>query len=1127
MKRSCPASVLCILCAIGYMPRVLFAEVLFSSELMRGGMDVLPIAADVTGLESITLVATIGPDDFRFEADVGVEADLAQGTVVFKVVRGVGDALRREDNAKVEPFVQVERLILARQRREPRQRKMLSDAITRLESLNAALDYEGLALLRREILLETNPAVDFDEILAIRRKSWDRALPQNWQSNSSLPRGGYDDEIIAISVRDPDATPRVVFRPPNGAFVGDLVLHWDASRFLFSMSDPRGRWHVYEMGVDGTGLRQVTPDMGGNVDNYDGCYLPNGSYLFTSTAGMVAVPCVAGGSHVATLFRYDPGEERIRQLCFDQEHNWTPRVMNNGQILYQRWEYTDTPHSNTRLLMTMNPDGTNQRSLYGSNSYWPTSFFYANPVPGHHSRVFGIAGGHHGVRRVGELILLDPELGHREPRGVVQQLPGWGKPFPYRLSDPYANPVNPRFLHPNPLSEEFLLVARQERHGQTWGQWGIYLADVYDNFVLLAAESGFALHEPVALRTRPVPPVIPDRVNLSSEQATIMIADIYAGPGLKGIPRGTVKSLRVSSYTYGHHGAGGLYGVIGMDGPWDVRRMMGTVPVEPDGSAFFRVPANVPITIQPLDADGKALALMRSWMTAMPGETLSCVGCHEPPNEPPRNLGLSRAMRRAPSEIKPWHGPPRGFRFAREVQPVLDAACISCHNGQLEGVMDLRGTERLQGYRTSVSGHGGSLAGNFSLAYANLFPFVRGPGIESDYHLLTPMEFHADSTELIQMLKKGHHGVRIEGEALDRLVAWIDLNTPYHGDWSSIIGADRAQRLEAARAEMRLRYGGVDENHEVVSDLLPVVLDTPPRFAEKEPVNEPPVVVPGWPFDAATAKAMQTQPPRKVALDDDYKIGFVYIPAGTFVMGSSDGHPDERPRAVRIEKPFWMGRFEITNEAFRQFDPEHDSKVAIRSNYQFGVRDLSMSEPRQPAVRISRLQAEAFCAWMSERTGLDISLPTEAEWEWACRAGSDQAFSFGPVDADFSTFANLADRQIAGFAANTSARGYTAVERIRNPSRFDNYIPHCERFDDGAMITTDVGRYQPNAWGLHDMHGNVAEWTSGQYGETGEAVVRGGSYLSRPARATASYRVPYQPYHPVHDVGFRVVIRER
>ncbi|MCX5677373.1 MAG: discoidin domain-containing protein, partial [Planctomycetota bacterium] len=292
----------------------------------------------------------------------------------------------------------------------------------------AALAGEFLRLQREALL--ANPALDFDRLLLVKRKANNLGLPANWQSNSNLPRSGFDNEIGVLSVAnqsgDPEGAIATLYKPDKGRFVGDVDLHFDADRLLFSSLDEKNRWQVFEIKADGTGLRQVTPGDPPDVDNYDACYLPDGRIIFTSTAPFIGVPCVFGSAHVSTIFRLDADGKTVRQLGFEQEHDWYPAVMNDGRLLYTRWEYTDTPHSQTRRLFTMNPDGTRQMAYYGSNSYWPNSIFYPRPVPGHPTKVAAVISGHHGVARMGDLIIFDPGLDSSEAKGVVQRIPGYG-----------------------------------------------------------------------------------------------------------------------------------------------------------------------------------------------------------------------------------------------------------------------------------------------------------------------------------------------------------------------------------------------------------------------------------------------------------------------------------------------------------------------------------------------------------------------------------------------------------------------------------------------------------------------------------------------------------------------------
>jgi formylglycine-generating enzyme required for sulfatase activity len=963
--------------------------------------------------------------------------------------------------------------------------------------------------LRQEALL-ANPAFDFAKLLFVRRKADQLGLPQNWQGNCALPRNGYDNEIAVLAPPRPGGRVSTLFRPEQNVFVGDVDLHFDADRLLFSMPGSHNRWQIWEIRADGTGLRQVTQGEEPDVDNYDACYLPDGRIVFCSTRCFAGVPCVGGGNAVANLFLMDADGGNTRQLCFDQDHNWCPTVLNNGRVLYTRWEYSDSPHYFTRLLFHMNPDGTGQMEYYASNSMWPNSTFYARPVPGHPTKVVAVISGHHGVPRMGELLLFDPAQGRREADGAVQRIPGYGRSVPPVIRDGLVEGSWPKFLHPYPLSDKYFLVSCKPTPE---AEWGLYLADVFDNLLLLHEEPGFVCFEPLPVRKTDSPPRIPDRVDLTSDVATVYLSDIYQGDGLEGVPHGAVKALRVYSPHYAYPGMGGHIN-IGIDGPWDARRILGTVPVQPDGSAVFQVPANTPIAVQPLDDQGAALQVMRSWFTAMPGETLSCVGCHESQNSgPPSQFRLASVRR--PQRITPWYGPTRGFSFQREVQPVLDRNCVGCHNGQTDqgrSLPDLR-----------VDGSAGWQ--NFTPSYVALHPFVRRPGPESDYFLQRPLEFHASTSELVQMLRKGHHGVQLNAEDWDRLITWIDLNVPDHGTWHE----HRRSRShwEQRRLEMRTAYAGRPENPEEIIEIDGAVRPV----AYVEPTAPPPrtigrVACPDWPFDAAEAKRRQaaaSEPERVIELPDGSRLELVLIPAGSFVMGSADGELDEYPpHRVQIERPFYMAKFETTNAQFALFHPAHDSAYISMTNKDHSHRGHPINRPTQPVARVTWEQAEQFCRWLSEQTGQRVKLPTEAQWEWACRAGSAGPFSYGDANADFGGFANLADIALTNFAQRDSPKWH----------------PKDDRFNDGAMVTNQVGRYQANAWGLYDMHGNVAEWTRSAYrpypyqprdgrddpNARGQRVVRGGSWYDRPHRARSSFRLSYEPWQPVYNVGFRVIL---
>ena len=1207
-----------------------FAAETVSSGLMKGGMAPVALTADVTGAKELTLIATVGPDNYdydqavwgnprlvladgsavnlvtlkpissevgygpllvnkshtgdlhiagkkmasgfwahapsevtfalppkavRFETLVGLTSPHDKGSVVFQVLSGDLSQKRAVERklARVNPDA-LGRLIEWRLTRTPEQKAMLTEARAQVHSGRDMLKgggarggpealkiAEALEALTRKLMLETNPAIPCDEVLFIRRKAG-HFLPQNWQSNSSIPKNGHENTLCVLRLRGSGAgTVREIYTPTNKVFIGDLDLNWDGQRLLFSSIGASNAWHVFEMKLSDGTMRQVSRDNAPDINHYDACYLPDGRIVFSCTALKYAVPCVNGSSPVANLFRMHADGSDMEILASDQEHSWCPTVLPDGRVMYLRWEYADLPHANSRIMFTCNPDGTNQRALYGSNSFWPNGIFYARPIPNQPMQFIGVVTGHHGHARKGELVLFDVNRGTQEADGAAQRIPGYGKKVEPVVKDQLANGSWPLYLHPYPLDDTTFLVAMQP---DAKSRMGLYLVDRFDNVLPLLEEAGCDLVEPVPLCASPVPRVQPDRIVKGDSNATVYIADIYEGPGLKGVPRGEVKRLRLYTYTYGFEGEGGLYGVIGMDGPWDMRRTLGTVPVNADGSALFKVPANTPIALQPLDSEGKALQVMRSWFTARNGENLSCIGCHEkasftPQSVPARNLGK-------PEAIAPWRGPSRNFEFAREVQPVLDAYCVGCHNeddppsaarfGDKRWKPDLRGGKLISDWKTAMAGQGPkNMAGKFSVSYANLHRYVRRPGIESDIHLFVPMEWHADTTELMLLLQKGHHNVKLSDEAMDRLITWMDLNAPYHGRWQTVVESASARAKEAVREDRRAAYAGVEENHETI-DLPPVTLErvTP----AKEPV--PPAsetTCAGWPFDVASKPAGAVE-----ALDLGGGVGLdlVALPGGEFLMGSTGGDADEQPVTKVGVRPFKIGRIEITNRQFRRFRPEHDSRRESRHGYQFGVTGYDVNGDDAPAVRLSWRDALAFCEWLSKSSSKKVSLPTEAQWEWAARAGSDKPFWFGGVDADFAAYANLADVTLGDFSGNPYEQDREKARYKNSDNIYDNWIPQCPKVNDGGFLSEPSGKWKPNPWGLSDMHGNVAEWTRSAYAAypyrdtdgrnalTGDEkrVVRGGSWWDRPKHATASFRRAYRPYQPVYNVGFRIVVEE-
>jgi len=989
--------------------------------------------------------------------------------------------------------------------------------------------------LQREALL-ANPLLDFDKILLVKRplKSPLTAaggalgLPTlNARVNDTIknPGTGWDDTLEELSGLRTSRELRTVYKTDQRRLICDVDLHFDGERIMFSSGNAENQWGLYEFTEGDRQARLLTPPDVPDVSFYDSCYLPDGKIATTSTACYQGLPCQNGNQPMASLYLLDPKTKNLRQLTFEQDSDWCPTVMNDGRLLYLRWEYTDSPHYFTRVLFTCNPDGTGQMAYYGSNSYWPNAFFYARPIPDHRTRVIGIVGGHHGVPRAGKLVILDPARGRHEADGVVQEIPWRGRKVKAVKVDRLVDGYWPQFLHPYPLSGNYHLVSMKKNPDALWG---VYLVDVFDNMVLLKEQNGAALLEPIPYRKTKTPPIVGGRVDLARKDATVYISNIYHGPGLAGVPVGTVKRLRVLAYHYAHVNSGG-HASVGMESSWDVKRVLGTVGVEPDGSASFRIPANTPISLQPLDAKGQAMQLMRSWLVGMPGEAVSCNGCHEDPNSaPPRVTPL--ASKRPPTEIVPWYGPARPFSFRHEVLPVLQKHCAGCHNGEkradgkripdLSGKIDMAATLDAKADRFHTKEY------QRDVSYMAIQPFARRPGSESDYHMLEPMEYHASTSELIQMLDKGHNNVKLDAESRDRLVTWIDLNVPHRGSWRPPQWRGQAQATR--RIELAKLYASVDTDPETEFAMIeaaaakrPPVKPLAPR--PLAPYSGPRPKIADWPMTADVAAARQRAAGKpavtSITLGENIKLNFVQIPAGRFVMGSATGALDERPLHVTtIDKPFAICMAEISNAAYALFDPKHDSRYIDPPGKNLGGPGEPANRPRQPVVRVTWHEAMAFCKWLSAKTGKTVTLPTEAQWEWACRAGSDTPMWYGEAKTDFSGIANLADKALTGKV---------------------NPMPKSS-FTDGVKYSADVVFGRPNAWGLVDTHGNVAEWTRSTYSPypysaadgrnaptaKGRRVVRGGSWRDRPHRATSTYRLAYEPFQPVVNVGFRVIIED-
>ena len=492
-----------------------------------------------------------------------------------------------------------------------------------------------------------------------------------------------DNISVSTLIDDPDG----VIRDPAVSYDGKRIL------FAWKKSDREDDYHLYEIEVATRKIRQLTSGLG--FADYEGCYLPNGDIIFTSTRCVQIVDC--WWTEVSNLYTCNADGEFLRRISFDQVHSNYPQVLPDGRVVYTRWDYNDRGQLYPQPLFQMNSDGTGQTEYYGNNSWFPTTIAHARSIPGS-DKLIAIATGHHCIQ-TGALIVIDAKKGSRETSGVtlVAPLVEDKSDRRYRRVDAYTG-FDGHFGYPFAINEREYLASysADETRRDSKNGYGLYYVREDGARELLVDDPEISCNQPVPLAARPTPVVRPSAVDYRQSTGTYYVQDVYVGPGLKGVPRGTVKKLRVVALDFraagvGSNRNGGPAGgalvstpVSIRNGTWDVKTVLGETPVYGDGSALFEVPARTPLFFQAVDGEGRVVQSMRSWSTLQPGETFSCVGCHEDKNSVGGSRQPTIALAKGPKKLNDFYGKPRGFSFAREVQPILNKHCIECHDDRAE-----------------------------------------------------------------------------------------------------------------------------------------------------------------------------------------------------------------------------------------------------------------------------------------------------------------------------------------------------------------------------------------------------------------------------------------------------------
>jgi len=434
-------------------------------------------------------------------------------------------------------------------------------------------------------------------------------------------------------------------------------------------------------------------------------------------------------------------------------------VLPDGRILYQRWEYVDRSQVHFHHLWTTNPDGTGQMVYFG-NMRAGSVFIDAKPIPETKQRVVGINSPGHGSREhAGHVAIFAQKVGPDGAAGL-RNISGRG----YR--DPY------------PLSKDAFLVAR--------GNQAVLMdaAGKTELIYALPAEFGGGdLHEPRPVVKRERERVIPPRVRLQQPTGRLVLADVYVGRNMKGVERGDIKKLLVVETLSKPINFTGGMDPLSYGGTFTLERVLGTVPVEADGSAYIELPAMRSLFFVALDENDISVKRMQSFLTVQPGETTSCVGCHEQRTSTPLPSTNLIALGRRPRRIEPIPNVPDVFDFPRDVQPILDKHCVRCHDyDRADGGSDPEGGPMAGGI--ILTGDRGPMFSHsyFTLTYHRQFVDGRNNPIGN----LPPRSIGTAASPLMKKIDGSHYDVKLSAKETDVVRYWIETGAPYPGTYAAL-----------------------------------------------------------------------------------------------------------------------------------------------------------------------------------------------------------------------------------------------------------------------------------------------------------------------------------------------------
>lgn len=569
--------------------------------------------------------------------------------------------------------------------------------------------------------------------------------PQRGVPNEQIPPlFGDGGQLCRLNLRTGKLT--VLLDDPAGG-VRDPQVHYNGHTILFSYrKGQEPYYHLYEIEADGTGLRQLT---GGEFDDIEPSYLPDGGIMFVSSRCKRWVNCYR--TPVAVLYRCDADGRNVRMISANIEHDNTPWPLPDGRVLYMRWEYVDRSQFCFHHLWTTNPDGTGQMVFFG-NQFPGIAMLDAKPIPGTRRVVASFSPGHGRPGHMGEITVIDPAKGPDD------------RPSALRISPP-----GKLFRDPYPISDNCFLVADNQ------GIWVMDSSGATDLVYALPPEAkGLTCHEPRPLVPRAREAVVAGRMDPAKPTGRFYLSNIYHGRNMAGVKPGEIKKLLVlEQLPKPINFSGGMW-PISAGGTFTLARVLGTVPVQSDGSAWFEAPAMRPLFFVALDDDHLSVKRMQSFCAVQPGETIGCVGCHEtrttsalagplPPTVVPQ---------RPPAKIEPFAGVPDVLDLPRHVQPILDRHCTRCHNSQRpEGRVNLSGDHTplfCESYWAIM--HRGLVADGRNEPRGNLPPRAIG----------------TSASRLLGYFQGDHYEALASPQEMLTLRLWIESSAVYAGTYAAL-----------------------------------------------------------------------------------------------------------------------------------------------------------------------------------------------------------------------------------------------------------------------------------------------------------------------------------------------------